>query len=726
MVLSNVVFVVTVLSSSSILVAPFLVALLCSKYHFIITLLTKLLLLAISECGYFALWLRIKCHLSWFSENKNTIFKSIKTLFGIPEIDPRDPELETLVFMGLSFGKSDILIYVLVPLCMQRHVRRSAEDKAVVLALEQLHIIDIYFRDIEHGNHSFTSCNPISNSRPGSDTGQHQTGKNMWQQLSSERVHHNSTENNSSAKNNHSNSAKKGCKRVIDPKRNGTDESIQVVQTSVGYIDETKPWHVQTIADSVRVVHPTIVYINPGDQSSEFSNLQQSKKAAHPKVFNLEVDRTVNEKVLNVQNQKFDVEEQSLTRDEVEGVIKQGVEFVSETEPESSAGIAIQDNKFTTGDLNKYWQDFQGNMISRPKTSVLDFSKDDSANGDKTETQSQILFYDQPPRETTRVAQEGENKNFPQGKPKVFNLEEAASKYIGNGRYTSTVTLQVNTSKKSTEQPYAARPMENRSTDHLTDMEAPLVTGEPNFVDSEVIFQSKKPINSNAESSFPWWYENAMVDDYYKEMKPEPEPGSLNHQHNDEALRLVSVSEEERATPNQTVRALKYQGQTPILSPPDDFRDVAWAANRLVKVKSTRLEEQPRHHPSVIALRGNSQERESPREATVLKNRGALQLYGDQAHGHLSTVHTQHKSNRVGVVQGRPRQSLVVVKPDSELYSDYEDSVFGESESHDRGTDRFAIEPPPYVPPPDYKALTKKSRLISSESTSTGVIRFYK
>lgn len=137
-----------------------------------------------SACGYFPLWIRIKNHFTWFTENKKAILQTLKRLFQVPEIVSCDPDYETGIFMGVSFGRTDLLVYVLVPLCTRRHVRTSLGRNDVCLALEQLSISGVYFGRKSGKNGygddlSITSFSSVNESMPGDFVEQAEDGQSL-------------------------------------------------------------------------------------------------------------------------------------------------------------------------------------------------------------------------------------------------------------------------------------------------------------------------------------------------------------------------------------------------------------------------------------------------------------------------------------------------------------------------------------------------------------------
>ncbi|KAJ7383481.1 hypothetical protein OS493_027642 [Desmophyllum pertusum] len=251
---------------------------------------------------------------------------------------------------------------------------------------------------------------------------------------------------------------------------------------------------------------------------------------------------------------------------------------------------------------------------------------------------------------------------------------------------------------------------------------------QPGFDEEEVFSKGGHSLRRQAANGYSTWFEDAAGEDYYKEMIPEPEPGDTQHvyQHEDFYQRKM-VPEEETATP------MNRRVQTPIFSPPMGFRDATPAGGKLVKVK-TGLVDQPRQQPSIISttshidsitlhewenvnfIESDIKLRQIPKTVAT-----ASSGFDDRSADYSSTEYSYRNHGRPGPVNGHSQQSLIMTKSESELQSDYEDSVFTEQEYHDdMGSGRFAVVPPPYVPPPDYRRTAGRSdEKYNDDSIST-------
>lgn len=77
-----------------------------------------------------------------FLKRRLDVFNTLKIVFGIPETDPAN---EPFIFMGLSLGKRDTLLCVLVPQSLRHYIKTSLQSNEVTAELRRIHINGIYF-----------------------------------------------------------------------------------------------------------------------------------------------------------------------------------------------------------------------------------------------------------------------------------------------------------------------------------------------------------------------------------------------------------------------------------------------------------------------------------------------------------------------------------------------------------------------------------------------------
>lgn len=103
---------------------------------------------SISEYGFFPLWIRVNCNFINFLKHCDDIFITLKKAFGIPQTD-LDHALDPLVFMGVSLGKRDVLLCVLVPHSLRHHIKTSLQSTDVASQLKSACIDGIYFSRVK-------------------------------------------------------------------------------------------------------------------------------------------------------------------------------------------------------------------------------------------------------------------------------------------------------------------------------------------------------------------------------------------------------------------------------------------------------------------------------------------------------------------------------------------------------------------------------------------------
>ena len=231
----------------------------------------------------------------------------------------------------------------------------------------------------------------------------------------------------------------------------------------------------------------------------------------------------------------------------------------------------------------------------------------------------------------------------------------------------------------------------------------------PNYIDRiKFDFSTAVAISSSrhctAESG-EWYVNDSALDDYERQMIPEPEPDEKQWFNQNDAFYQHQMSPEEESP------------KTPLVSPPTEFRDTTSTGSKLVKV-TTKFLEQPVQQASLISP---TNENRTDRDEQLVRQ---IPMEAATASNVSRSGTVQYDQNRLEPVFVHRRPFLM--KSDSKLESEYEDSVFTDTESHKEiitaASSRFA--PPPYLPPPEYNGKVNRSKL-SDESVSSGISILY-
>ncbi|KAL9989259.1 hypothetical protein ACROYT_G003791 [Oculina patagonica] len=680
------------------------------------------------ECGYFPLWIRIKNHFTWFSENKKTILQTIKRLFRVPEIASGDPDYETVIFMGVSFGKTDILVYVLVPLCVRKHIRTSLGRNDVCLALEQLSISGVYFGRKSGKNGygddlSITSFSSINESMQGDFVDHAQDRHSLHPPMVAVESRKNGLYNGVHTQNEEFLHNPDSTQSVSHSgsRQGKAKEDLKVVRASMGYIKSVPP---ENKADQpIRVVRPKILYINHNvapamdvedaavneravfDVEQHQSIVKESNDMVQKSPHSYK-EEALNEKsnaALNLQYEK----RERIPADELEGLIVPEVKHRRDKDwelPDEIMHAASQEHSDhgVNWSYSKKRTDYEGSKIDKRQTSVLDFSVEDN---NERGWQPQSSRQKSPIGTAEPEVVVGSSST----RPKLIPVERSTSKSVGKKLYTSTATFQVNMGNKTANS--QAQPMGYAKEEIFKpETMASLNMNQSGFDNQKLSAKGSTSLPRQAENGYSSWYEDAAVEDYYKQMIPEPEPGDTQQLYwHEEFFQQKMIPEEEIVTPtNPTAKNIHGSVHTPLYTPPTAFRDATPAGGKLVKVK-TGLVDTPKQQPSIVSTNHDNTTQNGWERSRVESDKFrqfpktvALPSDGfdNRSANYGSTEYSQHHYARPDPVSGYSQQHLTVTKAESELLSDYEDSVFTD---HDDTGSRFAVVPPPYVPPPDYK-----------------------
>lgn len=715
----------------------------------------------VSACGYFPLWIRINNHFTWFTENKKAILQTLKRLFRVPEIASCDPDYETVIFMGVSFGRTDILVYVLVPLCVRKHIRTSLGRNDVCLALQQLSISGVYFGRKSGKNGygddlSITSFSSINESMQSDFVEQAED----WQILRSSKeaieVKKNAQYNGADKLQNQEfldnpESAQSLLQSGLQQGKASKD--LKVVRASMGYIDAVPPASKED--QPIRVVRPKIMYIDHNVPPA--MNVEDSTMNGRA-VFDVEQNENiVRESTDMVQElpQSYVYKEEAwheklnafeklqregqerIPRAEIEGSMVPVVkhrrdedgklpdELMELTNQEhTDHGMDWAHNSMTNNLNGRKWTAHERSENGKRQRSVLDFSVKENYNDDQKGWQPQSSTQ----TSTIGIAEAEVAEGCSSTKQNLIPLEMSTSKSDGKKLYTSTATFQVNMGNKSANS--KAQPM-RFVNDEIYEPEAmtSLNMSQPGFDNKELSAKGSYSLSRQAENGYSSWYEDTAAEDYYKAKIPEPEPGNTQQLYQlEDFYQHKMAPEEETATPrHDSARNMHGSVHTPIYTPPVSFRDATPAGGKLVMVK-TGLVDTPKQQPFIVSMDHRSIDQHGWESSSVESNKlrqfpktVAMPSDGfDQRSADYDfNEYNQRNPDRPDrFVNGYPQQHLTFTKSESELLSDYEDSVFTD---HDDTGSRFAAVPPPYVAPPDYKNTGRRSDgKFSDDSVSTG------
>lgn len=627
------------------------------------------------ECGYFPLWVRIKNSFTWFSENKKRILQTIRRLFRIPEISPGDPDYETVIFMGVSFGKTDLLVYVLVPLYSHEYIHTTLGRNDISSFLLQSHISGVYFgRKTERNGFNtdpaaVTSFTSINESLQGDYTRQPESNGELHPTKMNGL--YNGLDQSESQK----------YFDDVDPNQRVVTGGLKVVRASVGYIDATSPASKassisNTVSEPIRVVRPRIMYLDHGNLAKvDVEDSPRMRAILYEETGHKNVGRTIESSNVNTLQGTLNRRTDDFPEGEVESLIMPEVKNNRKGDWKIPDVLSHKANEQHTISGNYYSENME---------------QKDYGKSDKNEHRTSVFSED---NNNDDCSKEWPSYTSPQnvlhGKSdaaKSAFLTESDVKKM----YTSTATLQVNMRNKNTV--HKDQPMMVNDRIYRSKVEASIYQSKPN----ESLVSSSR--HCTAESG-EWYVNDSALDDYERQMIPEPEPDEKQWFNQNDAFYQHQMSPEEESP------------KTPLVSPPTEFRDTTSTGSKLVKV-TTKFLEQPVQQASIISL---TNENRTDRDEQLVRQ---IPMEAATASNVSRSGTVQHDQNRLEPVFVHRRPFLM--KSDSKLESEYEDSVFTDTESHGEimtaASSRFA--PPPYLPPPEYNGKVNRSKL-SDESVSS-------
>ena len=663
--------------------------------------------------------------------------QKIKRLFHIPEIAQGDPDWDTIIYMGVSFGASDLLVYMLVPECARRHVRSSLGRNDVCLTMQQLSIIGIYFGRKTKRNGfgddlsltSFTSMNESLQS----DFVQDGKDREVLHHYKATSETKNGCYNGRQEQNQSNLSNQDFSQSVVSPERG----NAKVVQTNMGYIDTASPEDKSDLP--IRVVRPKIMYIDHNVQAAmDVEDSPVRSKAVSGKEQDQIIVKETSEMTESMplksspghrgQHQwQEDREWVPAIESLIVPEVKQSKELQSWSIPDelyhTSQGNATGDshrgwshNTSLENKTGQKWSDNERVESNKKRTSVLDFSFEDSCvDGERG-------WYSQSPPKKSHIGTAVVENGPISTKSKLIPSEITTSKSENTRTFTSTATFQIsrrNRNANSHQKHMSSLNGEIYKTEALPSLNM----SQSDFDDNRVMTKDNQGIPRQPEPGSSWYEDTALEDSLYREMVPEPEPEDTQQFHPVEDYYLDNMKPQQVAvTPRiYSTRTTNGRAHTPIYSPPESFRDATPVSGKLVMVK-TALVDQPRQKLSVVMVHHDRED--SPRDSNNLrefpKTTGMTSAGFYRPLDHSPQEYNQYNDYSPKNSNGQSQQ-FSTLKAESEVLSDYDDSVFTDHEYRDDASGRFAVVPPPYVPPPEYKkTLRKLDGKSNDDSTSIG------
>lgn len=583
--------------------------------------------------------------------------------------------------MGVSFGKTDLLVYVLVPLYSHEYIHTTLGRNDISSLLLQSHISGVYFgRKPERNGFntdpaavtSFTSINESLQGdytrQPESNGELHPTKMNGLysglDQSESQKYFHD-----------------------VDPNQRVGTGGLKVVRASVGYIDATSSASKassinNTVSEPIRVVRPRIMYLDHGNLAKvDVEDSPRMRAMLYEETGHKNVGRSVESSNVNTLQGTLNRRADDFPEGEVESLIMPEVKNNRKGDWKIPDLLSRKANEQHTIGGNYYlentkWKGYGKSDKNEHRTSVFseDKNNDDCPNEWASYTSPQNVLHG-----TSDAAKS------------AFLTESDVKKM-----YTSTATLQVNMRNKNTI--HKDQPMMVNDRIYRSKAEASIYESKPN----ESLVSSSR--HCTAESG-EWYVNDSALDDYERQMIPEPEPDEKQWFNQNDAFYQHQLSPEEESP------------KTPLVSPPTEFRDTTSTGSKLVKV-TTKFLEQPVQQASLISP---TNENRTDRDEQLVRQ---IPMEAATASNVSRSGTVQYDQNRLEPVFVHRRPFLM--KSDSKLESEYEDSVFTDTESHGEimtaVSSRFA--PPPYLPPPEYNGKVNRSKL-SDESVSSGISILY-
>ena len=583
--------------------------------------------------------------------------------------------------MGVSFGKTDLLVYVLVPLYSHEYIHTTLGRNDISSLLLQSHISGVYFgRKTERNGFNtdpaaVTSFTSINESLQGDHTRQPESNGELHPTKMNGL--YNGLDQSESQKYFHD----------VDPNQRVGTGGLKVVRASVGYIDATSSASKassisNTVSEPIRVVRPRIMYLDHGNLAKvDVEDSPRMRAMLYEETGHKNVGRTIESSNVNTLQGTLNRRADGFPEGEVESLIMPEVKNNRKGDWKIPDVLSHKANEQHTISGNYYsenmkWKDYGKSDKNEHRTSV--FSEDKNNDDCSKEWPSYTL-----PQNVLHGTADAAKSAF---------LTESDGKKM----YTSTATLQVNMGNKNTV--HKDQPMMVNDRIYRSKAEASIYESKPN----ESLVSSSR--HCTAESG-EWYVNDSALDDYERQMIPEPEPDEKQWFNQNDAFYQYQMSPEEESP------------KTPLVSPPTEFRDTTSTGSKLVKV-TTKFLEQPVQQASLISP---TNENRTDRDEQLVRQI-AMEAATASNVSRSGTVHYDQNRLEPVFVHRRP----FLMKSDSKLESEYEDSVFTDTESHGEiitaASSRFA--PPPYLPPPEYNGKVNRSKL-SDESVSSGISILY-
>ena len=652
------------------------------------------------------------------------LLKTLKALFDVPEVDSQDPDVDLMVYMAVSLGKSDILISVLLPLCVRPQIRAQLVDREVSGALVHLCITGVYFarkekeqRTLPHyDGYLSESTESLSSTVTNDSTFEKPTVNYLNPRMRSitGEIHSN------------------GYSRVDgDGNSFSGNQEDHVVKTN-GFTVEKRP---------------QMDDLNFDRRTKNYDKLNHSELRLATQKNYLDLDREVSSSEEGLVNEKLIVVDEPLHE-------KQGWQ----KGPESHFGFVANYHQ-KQDDVNVY-ENSKKTPVAVTLKSRKAFSDEEIAQtGFQSETKESIdhpIRYSNEQPNSRDITFKGAKYHSRSDQPKGFDNERSLPlDSLDSFKMARTFSIVAKRAPEATNPGFSVDHHDNAVGNKVDEREIG-VTQQLETVDQngnrqlEYLSHQSKGENNRVSAVVMKEYGNADKknsstagkDFLYQEAEPETSQWYMQKDE-DSGSKSKNVSQ----YPHQFVSDTIEEHRLNFTSHMDQDRPELYNDNLSpnpysynVRVPTYPKKHNRESHPFIVQLPHSPSDQvkatqpfELNRESQELMDQVPSTLEEEQEKVLQSpTLYTQYKDERVGYLEGHPQHSIIFMKADSDALSEphmeYEDSVFTDSSvkiGYDSDTEshRGKISPPPYHPPPDYKkakqSLKRKSHKSGDETSSS-------